>query len=142
MERGRPAGCGRDRRGHLRFHTAPHGRTTAGEPPRSAAPPAGARGLGTRAGRGAAAAGGGCLESAVVLEAQATIAGDAPPRLLHYGISDEMGWAVGLSCGGEVDIFVETLESDGSDPVIEEGRRAIQDSRPVARLTALAGEHA
>jgi xanthine dehydrogenase accessory factor len=77
-----------------------------------------------------------------VLEAQATIAGDAPPRLLHYGISDEMGWAVGLSCGGEVDIFVETLESDGSDAVIEEVRRAIETSRPVALLTVLDGEHA
>ena len=52
--------------------------------------------------------------------------------MLHYGISDEMGWAVGLSCGGEVDIFVETLESDGSDPVIEEVRSAIETSRPVA----------
>jgi xanthine dehydrogenase accessory factor len=53
-----------------------------------------------------------------------------------------MGWAVGLSCGGEVDIFVETLESDGSDPVIEEVRRAIETSRPVALLTALDGEQA
>ena len=53
-----------------------------------------------------------------------------------------MGWAVGLSCGGEVDIFVETLESDGSDPVIEAVRTAIETSRPVALLTVLDGEHA
>ena len=38
-----------------------------------------------------------------------------------------MGWAVGLSCGGEVDIFVETLESDGSDPVIEAVRTRDRD---------------
>ncbi|HEY6782600.1 MAG TPA: XdhC family protein, partial [Candidatus Dormibacteraeota bacterium] len=41
-----------------------------------------------------------------------------------------------------VDIFVETLESDGSDPVIEEVRRAIETSRPVALLTALDGDQA
>jgi len=111
---------------------------TSGSTPR----PMGARLLVTRDGRMAGSVSGGCLESAVVLEAQATIEGNAPPRLLHYGISDEMGWAVGLSCGGEVDIFVETLESDGSDPVIEAVRTAIETSRPVALLTALDGEHA
>jgi xanthine dehydrogenase accessory factor len=111
---------------------------TSGSTPR----PMGARLLVSRDGRMAGSVSGGCLESAVVLEAQATIAGDAPPRLLHYGISDEMGWAVGLSCGGEVDIFVETLEGDGSDPVIEEVRRAIETSRPVALLTALDGDTA
>jgi xanthine dehydrogenase accessory factor len=111
---------------------------TSGSTPR----PMGARLLVSRDGRMAGSVSGGCLESAVVLEAQATIDGDAPPRLLHYGISDEMGWAVGLSCGGEVDIFVETLESDGSDPVIEAVRAAIETSRPVALLTALDGEQA
>src|ERR1700730_8761811 len=110
---------------------------TSGSTPR----PMGARLLVSRDGRMAGSVSGGCLESAVVLEAEATIAGGAP-RLLHYGISDEMGWAVGLSCGGEVDIFVETLESDGSDPVLEEVRRAVETSRPVALLTVLAGEHA
>jgi xanthine dehydrogenase accessory factor len=111
---------------------------TSGSTPR----PMGARLLVSRDGRMAGSVSGGCLESAVVLEAQATIEGSAPPRLLHYGISDEMGWAVGLSCGGEVDIFVETLESDGSDPVIEAVRTAIETSRPVALLTVLDGEHA
>jgi xanthine dehydrogenase accessory factor len=111
---------------------------TSGSTPR----PMGARLLVSRDGRMAGSVSGGCLESAVVLEAQATIEGDAPPRLLHYGISDEMGWAVGLSCGGEVDIFVETLESDGSDPVIEAVRSAVETSRPVALMTALDGDHA
>jgi xanthine dehydrogenase accessory factor len=111
---------------------------TSGSTPR----PMGARLLVSRDGRMAGSVSGGCLESAVVLEAQATIEGNAPPRLLHYGISDEMGWAVGLSCGGEVDIFIETLESDGSDPVIEAVRTAIETSRPVALMTALDGDHA
>lgn len=52
---------------------------------------------------------GGCVEGAVVEEAQAVIAG-APARLLHFGVSDAMAWEVGLACGGELEIYVEPLE--------------------------------
>ena len=51
---------------------------------------------------------GGCVEADVVLAAQEVLAG-APPRLLTYGISDEAALQVGLSCGGEIDVFVEPL---------------------------------
>ncbi len=52
---------------------------------------------------------GGCVESAVVEEAQAVIAG-SPARLLHFGVTHEMAWEVGLACGGEIEIYVEPLE--------------------------------
>jgi xanthine/CO dehydrogenase XdhC/CoxF family maturation factor len=32
------------------------------------------------------------------------------PKLVSYGISDEEAWAVGLPCGGEIDVFVERLK--------------------------------
>jgi len=51
---------------------------------------------------------GGCVESDVVLAAQDVLAG-GPARLLTYGITDEMALEVGLSCGGEIDVFVEPL---------------------------------
>jgi xanthine/CO dehydrogenase XdhC/CoxF family maturation factor len=52
---------------------------------------------------------GGCVESAVVQEAEEVFA-TGEPKLLTYGISDEEGFAVGLPCGGEIDVFVERLD--------------------------------
>ena len=52
---------------------------------------------------------GGCVESDVFDNAMAVMH-DGEPRLLHYGITDEMAWDVGLPCGGEIDVFVEPVE--------------------------------
>jgi len=51
---------------------------------------------------------GGCLEGAVFEEGMRVLRG-APSRFLHYGVSNDLAWEVGLSCGGEVDILVEEL---------------------------------
>jgi xanthine/CO dehydrogenase XdhC/CoxF family maturation factor len=52
---------------------------------------------------------GGCIEGAVVSEARAVIA-DGAPRLLSYGVTNDMAWEVGLACGGQVHVFVEKLD--------------------------------
>lgn len=52
---------------------------------------------------------GGCVESDVFDNAMAVMR-EGEPRLLHYGITDEMAWGVGLPCGGEIDVFVERVE--------------------------------
>ena len=52
---------------------------------------------------------GGCVESDVFDNAMAVMR-DGEPRLLHYGITDEMAWDVGLPCGGEIDVFVGPVE--------------------------------
>lgn len=75
---------------------------TAGSTPR----PKGASMAMTASGLVAGSVSGGCLEGAVVTEAMEVIA-TGVPRLIHYGISDEMAFDVGLSCGGTVDIFIE-----------------------------------
>jgi len=51
---------------------------------------------------------GGCIEGAVVGEGMASIE-DGKTRLLDYGVSDEMAWEVGLTCGGKVQVFVEPV---------------------------------
>jgi xanthine dehydrogenase accessory factor len=54
---------------------------------------------------------GGCVEGAVVVECQEVLAGGAP-RVVTYGISDELAGSVGLTCGGTVHIFVRDLSAD------------------------------
>lgn len=51
---------------------------------------------------------GGCVEGAVIQEAQAAIQ-DGITRTLDFGVSDEQAWAVGLACGGRIEIFVEPI---------------------------------
>ena len=51
---------------------------------------------------------GGCVEGAVIEQALSVIK-SGTPKLLHFGISDETAWDVGLSCGGTIDVFVEKL---------------------------------
>ena len=54
---------------------------------------------------------GGCIEGAVFEEAQKTLK-DGRVRRASFGFSDEQAWAVGLSCGGEVEVLIEPLEGD------------------------------
>jgi xanthine dehydrogenase accessory factor len=52
---------------------------------------------------------GGCVEGAVVTEALEVI-GSGKPRLCTFGYSDDDAFAVGLTCGGTIQIFLERLE--------------------------------
>ena len=52
---------------------------------------------------------GGCVEGAVVTEALA-ILGGAERRIVTFGFSDDDAFAVGLTCGGTVHLFIEPLD--------------------------------
>ncbi|MFL2546734.1 MAG: XdhC family protein [Candidatus Rariloculaceae bacterium] len=52
---------------------------------------------------------GGCVEGAVIHAAKEVIE-DGEPRLLEFGVTDDEAWAVGLACGGQIEIFVERIE--------------------------------
>jgi xanthine dehydrogenase accessory factor len=84
---------------------------------------------------------GGCVEGAVVSEAEAIMAGERGPGVLTYGISDELAGTVGLMCGGIVHIFVS--EPSGEDAHTElAALQAHAEGRPGAIATLLDGEHA
>ena len=53
---------------------------------------------------------GGCVEGAVVGEALAILQGDGTPRLVKFGYSDDEAFAVGLTCGGIIHLFIEPLD--------------------------------
>jgi xanthine/CO dehydrogenase XdhC/CoxF family maturation factor len=52
---------------------------------------------------------GGCIEGAIVKEAQEVIA-EGKPRLLDFGITNEQAWEVGLACGGKLQVFLERVD--------------------------------
>jgi xanthine dehydrogenase accessory factor len=52
---------------------------------------------------------GGCVEADVVERARQIFAG-GEPRQVHYGVTDGEAWEVGLSCGGEIDVWVEEAD--------------------------------
>ncbi|MDO8209065.1 XdhC family protein [Conexibacter sp. CPCC 206217] len=80
---------------------------------------------------------GGCVESAVVQEAYAVLAG-GPPRIHTYGISDELAGTAGLTCGGTVHVFVHALD-DGGAAAVAAAYAAVREGRPAAVATLLDG---
>lgn len=64
----------------------------------------------TESGEVAGSVSGGCVEGAVVAEALELLAKDGPPRLRTFGYSDDEAFAVGLTCGGTIRIFLEELD--------------------------------
>ena len=52
---------------------------------------------------------GGCVEGAVVGESLALLAGEREPGVVTFGYSDDEAFAVGLTCGGTIHLFIEEL---------------------------------
>ena len=75
----------------------------------SAPRPVGARMIISSTGRMAGSVSGGCVETTVYEEMMDVLSG-GPPRSLHFGITDDMIWDVGLACGGTIDVFVQRLD--------------------------------
>jgi xanthine dehydrogenase accessory factor len=75
---------------------------------------------------------GGCVEGAVVTEALEVLA-TGTPRLVTFGYSDDDAFAVGLTCGGTVHLFIEPL--DWMDAL----QTAIRDHRPAVLATVVDG---
>ena len=78
---------------------------------------------------------GGCVESAVVAEALDVLAtGDR--RIVHFGYSDEDAFAVGLTCGGTVQLYLEPWEPT---PIVVALRERVDARVPTALVTVIDG---
>ncbi|PJG48774.1 XshC-Cox1-family protein [Sphingobium sp. LB126] len=60
---------------------------------------------------------GGCVETDVLQRTAEVIAG-RPAHLEIYGVADGDAWAVGLPCGGEINVLVQPVGPDGFDPAL------------------------
>ena len=74
---------------------------------------------------------GGCVEGAVIIEALNTLK-TGRNVILEYGVSDEDAFAVGLACGGNIQILVEPVGFGLSENIVTELVRRYQRREPVA----------
>jgi xanthine dehydrogenase accessory factor len=80
---------------------------------------------------------GGCVEGAVY-ELALDVCQTGDPVLQTYGVSDDDAFAVGLTCGGIIDIFVEPVDA-ARFPELGEIAAAVERGEPVAVATVIAG---
>lgn len=104
---------------------------------KSAPRPPGASMAVTQAGEAVGSVSGGCIEGAVYELAHEVMAGRAPV-LQRYGVSDDDAFAVGLTCGGIIDVFVEAVDRT-TFPELVEVAASIDEAEPVAVATVVAG---
>ncbi|HZZ52238.1 MAG TPA: XdhC/CoxI family protein [Pseudonocardia sp.] len=104
---------------------------------RSAPRQAGASMLVGPGGEAVGSVSGGCVEGAVY-ELGNEVIRDGQPVLQRYGVSDDDAFAVGLTCGGILDIFVEKVDPE-TFPQLRAVAEAVRSEEPVAVATVVAG---
>jgi xanthine dehydrogenase accessory factor len=80
---------------------------------------------------------GGCVEGAVY-ELSMDVSQTGSPVLQTYGVSDDDAFAVGLTCGGILDIFVEPV-NQARFPELGDIAAAVERGEPVAVATVIGG---
>ncbi|CAB4968795.1 MAG: XshC-Cox1 family protein [Actinobacteria bacterium] len=106
---------------------------------RSAPRPAGASMLVTDSGEAVGSVSGGCVEGAL-FEVGQEVLGDGTARFETYGVSDDDAFAVGLTCGGILEVFVERVD-ESTWPELEGIAASIAAQEPVAIATIVKGPH-
>ncbi len=80
---------------------------------------------------------GGCVEGAVVIEALEVLESDQH-RMVTFGYSDDEAFAVGLTCGGTIHLFLETFDPEPADWFDQLGSDLASET-PVALATVIEG---
>jgi xanthine dehydrogenase accessory factor len=101
----------------------------------SAPRPAGASMLVGPGGVAVGSVSGGCVEGAVY-ELAGSVVASGVPVLERYGVSDDDAFAVGLTCGGILDVFVEKVSRE-TFPELGEIAADVEAGRPVALATVI-----
>lgn len=77
---------------------------------------------------------GGCVENAVI-EAGIEALKTKRPKLLHFGVTDETAWEVGLACGGSIDVFVNPMDKK----IFQELNAVIENEEQAVIVTLIRG---
>jgi xanthine dehydrogenase accessory factor len=80
--------------------------------------------------------GGGMLEADVVREAQQVLI-NGTPKILEVDLTSDQIEADGLTCGGTVEIFIESFTPETSTTILHEITKICSDSSPAAIITLL-----
>src|SRR5215470_5604658 len=93
--------------------------------------PLGSKMLVSRSRRMAGSVSNGCIEGAVFEEAQDVLA-TGRPRLVEYGVADDVAFEVGLACGGHIEVFIQPATE-----IHDEALRLLAEDRPFVLTTDL-----
>jgi xanthine dehydrogenase accessory factor len=80
---------------------------------------------------------GGCVEGAVY-ELSGEVRQSGQPVLQTYGVSDDDAFAVGLTCGGIIEMFIEAVSQE-TFPELGDVAAAVRADEPVAVATVIDG---
>ncbi|MBF9038905.1 MAG: XdhC family protein [Paracoccaceae bacterium] len=84
---------------------------------------------------------GGCVEGAVVLEAQDMLGTHlTAPKLLEFGVSDDAAFAVGLACGGRIKILLQPIGGALPEAILQDLVAARAARNAVALISGVTGE--
>ncbi len=106
---------------------------------RSSPRPVGSSMVVSKAGEMLGSVSGGCVEKSIAVKAEEILAGEKA-KVLKVGVSNEEAWEVGLSCGGQLEIYLEKFIAFGNEDdqvAWKTLRKAIDDNRSAVLISSL-----
>jgi xanthine dehydrogenase accessory factor len=82
---------------------------------------------------------GGCVEGAILKSVPNILKTNTPMRV-GFGVTDEEAWAVGLSCGGQIQVFIEPFLASSEPKMWDILRGCLSENRGAVLLTKLNDE--